>query len=94
MIRKLFIKWTEEEYCRTSRSIDHNTPIFAEPPVGRTVLGRRSLARERDETGGRRTDHADTADGGGGVKEAARTEQKRSLSLSFVFVIQFPARIQ
>ena len=40
------------------------------------MLGRRSLARERDETGGRRTDHADTADdgGGGGVKEAARTE--------------------
>ena len=37
------------------------------------MLGR-SLARERDETGGRRTDHADTADGGGGVKEAARTE--------------------
>ena len=68
--------------------------IGTEPSVARWHPVGRSLARERDETGGR-TDHADGGGGGGGVKEAARGNRSAlSPSVSFAFVIQFPARIQ
>ena len=71
--------------------------IGTEPSAARWHPVGRSLARERDETGGR-TDHADGGGGGGGgVKEAARGNRSAlslSPSVSFAFVIQFPARIQ